>query len=422
MRQRLPPVLRRRDFGLYWVAIVTTSFAGNMVVVAVGWQVYAIHRSALDLGLIGLMEFLPLPLLALPAGHLADRMPRKVVLAGSLIAELVIALLLLVVSLHGAHQLWPYLVIAALAGAANSVGAPAGRALPPSLVPLDLVQSAVTMRSIAFQVSVIVGPAVGGILFTVDPELVYGLAAGLILVGFACITQVREPPFEATTDSSQALWAGIRFIRETRVVLGAISLDLFAVLFGGMLALLPLYARSILHTGPVGLGILRTAPAVGALSAALILARRPLRRHVGRTLLVAVAIFGAHAVVFGFSKSIVLSCVALAVGGFVDMYSMNIRSTTVALATPNDVRGRVLAVEWVFISGSNELGAFESGLAAAILGPVTAVVAGGIATIGIAGVWKFIFPELAAIDRYDDLQPASLEALGDRPHPADSPA
>src|SRR4051794_3646492 len=262
MRRRLPAVLRRRDFGLYWVAIVTTSFAGNMVVVAVGWQVYAIHHSALDLGLIGLMEFLPLPLLALPAGQLADRYPRKTILAVSLVAELAIAILLLVVTVHGADELWPYLVLAGLAGAANAVGSPAGRALPPTLVPMEMVPSAVTMRSIAFQVSVITGPAIGGLLFTIAPEIVYGFAALLVAVGFGCVVALHEPPFEVSARGSRDFLAGVRFIRQTKVVLGSISLDLFAVLFGGMLALLPLFARSILHTGPIGLGILRTAPAV----------------------------------------------------------------------------------------------------------------------------------------------------------------
>jgi len=424
LRRRLPPALRERDFALYWVSVIASAFGGQMVVVAVGWQVYAIHRSALDLGLIGLMEFVPLLLLALPAGQLADRVQRKLVLAASLVVELAVVLLLLVVSLEGAHQLWPFLALAAGAGAAQAAGAPAGRALPPTLVPLELVPSAVTLRSLAFQGSIIAGPAVGGLLFTFAAETVYGTAAALIAVGFLCLLAVHEPPHPPNDEpiNLDTVLAGIRFIRETRVILGAISLDLFAVLFGGAAALLPLYARSILHTGPIGLGILRTAPAVGAFTAGILLARRPLRGRVGQTLLVVVGLFGVATIVFGVSRSIVLSCVALAVAGFVDMYSMNIRSTTVALATPNEVRGRVLAVEWVFISASNELGAFESGVAAALLGAVTSVVAGGAITIGVAGVWQFIFPSLAGVDRFEDLAAGSLGPDADRAHSAGAPA
>src|SRR5579875_3083208 len=398
LRRRLPPALRHRDYALYWASIVPTAFSEQMVVVAVGWQVYAIHRSAFDLGLIGLMAFVPMPLLALPAGHLADRVPRSRVLALSYLVQ--------------------------LAGAALALGAPAGRALSPSLVPLELVQSAVTLRSIAFQASIVGGPALGGALFALSPRVVYVTAAALALVGVGCIAAVRDPVRErgeggATLDT---LLAGVRFIRSTPIILGSISLDLFAVLFGGAEALLPLFARSILHTGPIGLGVLRSAPAAGALLAGIVLARRPLANRVGRTLLVAVAAFGASMVVFGLSRSLPLSCVALAVSGFADMFSMNIRSTTVALATPDELRGRVLAVEWVFISASNELGAFESGAAAALLGAVTSVVAGGAITIGLAAAWTRLFPALATVDRFDDAAPGSLRADAAGAHSTGSPA
>ena len=424
LRRRLPPPFHHRDFSLYWVAIVVTAVAGQMVIVAVGWQVYAIHRSALDLGLIGLMEFLPLLLLALPAGQIADRVQRKLVLAVSLVVDLLVVLALLVVSLEGAHRLWPFLVLAAGTGAAQAAGAPAGRALPPTLVPLELVPSAITMRSLAFQGSIIGGPAIGGLIFAASPEAVYAVAAALTVVGFFCIVSLHEPPHPPNDEpvNLETVLAGIRFIRETKVILGAISLDLFAVLFGGAVALLPLYARSILHTGPIGLGVMRSAPAVGAFTAGILLAKRPLRANVGKTLLVAVAIFGAATIVFGVSRSIVLTCIALAITGFVDMFSMNIRSTTVALAIPNALRGRVLAVEWVFISASNELGAFESGAAAALVGATTAVVAGGAITVGVAAVWRYLFPALATIDRFEDLGAASLEADADRAHSAGAPA
>jgi MFS family permease len=411
---RLPPALQRRDFALLWIAILVTGFGGQMVVVAVGWQVYAIRDSPFDLGLIGLMEFLPLPLLALPAGQLADRVSRRIVLALSLVLEMVVASLLAVVSLSGANELWPFLVLAALAGVAAALGMPAGRALPATLVPMELIPSAMALRTIAFQAAVVAGPALGGVIFTFSPEAVYGAAAVLLLLGFGCTLTLREPPIEAPPEAErlglESLSAGLRFIRRTPMLLGAISLDLFAVLFGGAVALLPVFARSVLDTGPVGLGLLRSAPALGALVAGVWLARRPLGRHAGRTLIVCVGIFGTSMVVFGLSRSLALSMAALAVSGFVDMISMNIRGTTVALTTPDALRGRVLAVEMVFISASNELGAFESGLAAALFGAVTATVVGGLVTIGLAASWIRFFPALAGIDRLEDLRPAPLRS------------
>jgi hypothetical protein len=241
----------------------------------------------------------------------------------------------------------------------------------------------------------------------VRPELTYAFALSLLICAVIATLALTRRPAVATdrTPGVGELVAGVRFVLRTRILLGAIGLDLFAVLFGGAVALLPVYARTILDVGPVGLGVLRTAPAVGALIAAVILARRPLRYPAGPTLLAVVAAFGAAIVVFGVSKSFPLSLVALAVSGFVDMISVNIRSTTAALVTPNELRGRVLAVEWVFISASNELGAFESGAAAALLGTVRAVVAGGIGTMVIAGAWTRLFPSLARMGRLQDLRP-----------------
>jgi MFS family permease len=398
----------------------------QMVAVAVGWQVYAIHRSAFDLGLIGLLEFVPLPLLALPAGQLADRFSRRSVFALSLALNVAVTLGLLFVSLTASHRLWAYLLLATATGAATALGTPAARALPPMLVPLDLIESAVALRSIAFQTGFAVGPALGGFLFAVRPELAYGAAAALLACGFVSMTGVSEPEAapteEARTTGLDDLLGGLRFIRRTPVLLGAITLDLFAVLLGGAVALLPLFARSVLHTGPVGLGVLRAAPAVGALAAGVLITRRPLGGRVGRTLLLVVAAFGASMIVFGLSHSFALSAAALVVSGFVDMISMNIRSTTIALATPNELRGRVLAIEMVFISASNELGAFESGVAAALLGAVTAVVAGGALTIGLAAVWPFLFPSLAEIDRFDDVHVGRVGGRADHPHSPGSPA
>jgi len=423
---RIPPVLRRRSYALLWGALLAMGLGSQMVAVAVGWQVYAIHRSAFDLGLIGLLEFVPLPLLALPAGHLADRFSRRSVFAASLALNVAVTLGLLAVSLTASHHLWPYLVLAAATGAATALGLPAARALPPMLVPLDLIESATALRSIAFQIGFAGGPALGGLLFAARPELPYAAAAALLALGFVSMIRVREPAAAPAEDAPAPgldhLLAGLRFVRRTPVLLGAITLDLFAVLFGGAVALLPLFARSVLHTGPVGLGVLRTAPAVGALVAGVLITRRPLGGRVGRTLLAVVGAFGACMVVFGLSHSFALSLGALAVSGFVDMISMNIRSTTIALATPNELRGRVLAIEMVFVSASNELGAFESGAAAALLGAVTAVVAGGALTIGLAAVWAFVFPALAEIDRFEDVYAGRVGGRADHPHTPGSPA
>jgi MFS family permease len=408
-RGRLPPAFRHRDYRLLWVALLVQGLAAQMAAVAVGWQVFEIRHSPFDLGLIGLAEFVPLPLLAFPSGHLADRFPRRLVFLGATAITVVVALLLVVVSLAGASKLWPFLVLAVAIGCANAIAVPPGRALPATVVPFDLIANAMVLRSIAFQVAMIVGPAVGGLLFTVSAELVYGTAAMLLLIGFTCAALIHEPPRERAREvpTLETVFAGVHFIRRTPIVFGTISLDLFAVLLGGSIALAPVFAQTILDTGPVGLGLLRSAPAVGALLAALIIAHRPLRTAAGRTLLVVVALFGASRVVFGLSTWLPLSLAALAVSGFVDLISINIRATTVAMITPDELRGRVLAVENVFISASNELGAFESGVAAALLGTVPAVVLGGLATIALAGIWTRLFPELARVGRLDELRPAA---------------
>jgi MFS family permease len=391
--------------------MLCSGLALQMAQVAIGWQVYSIHGRAFDLGLIGLAEFLPVPLLALPAGHLADRLPRVRVVIVWGIADAVVLALLLVVTLHGAHALWPFVALAALTGTIAALGNPAGRSLTPVLVPAELLTGAIALRSIAGQVSTIGGPALGGLLFALRPEAVYASGVALLVASSLILVPVTRPeaaPRPASDAPGLAtLFAGIRFIRATPIILGAITLDLFAVLFGGAVALLPLFAKSILHTGPFGLGVLRSMVAVGALVAGIRLARRPLGGRAGRTLLVVVATFGASMVVFGLSRSVWLSALALAVSGFADMISMNIRATTVALATPNALLGRVNAVEGVFIGASNELGAFESGAAAALVGAVPAVVAGGALTILLALVWPRLFPQLAAVDRLELLPEAA---------------
>jgi MFS family permease len=407
--RRLPPALQHRDFRRLWASMLTSGFATQMVAVAVGWQVYSIHRSAFDLGLIGLAEFVPVPLLALPAGNLADRLPRTILVSISYLAEATVVALLLVVTIGGARQLWQFVSLAALAGATSAFGSPSARSLTPEIVPGEMLASALALRAIAGQAGTIAGPALGGLLFALKPEVVYGVGVALLLgsAGWMLTVALPEAAVLGAGERHQleSLLGGIRFIRSTPIILGAITLDLFAVLFGGAVALLPLFARSILHVGPFGLGMLRSAAAVGALIAGIRLTRTSLGRRSGRTLLLVVGTFGASMVVFGLSHWFLVSAAALAVGGFADMISMNIRQTTVALATPNPLRGRVNAVENVFIGASNELGAFESGAAAALLGAVPAVVAGGVLTIVLAAVWSRFFPDLARVDRLEDVTP-----------------
>ena len=413
MSQDARSALRHRDFTLLLVATVTESFALQMSFVAIGWQVYSIGGSALDLGLLGLAEFLPLLILALPAGQLADRVPRRHLLTVMMLLNLVVLSGLLGVTISDTQVVWPFFALAFVQGIGSAIGAPAGRALTPSLVPEEILVSALAQRSIAFQLSAVVAPAVGGILFAIDQELVYVVGLVLAVAALGCVLALRSGRLPAAEDAGAAgfdeVLAGIRLIRRTNVLLGAISLDLFAVLFGGAVALLPIFAKDVLEVGPTGLGLLRASPAVGALVAAGIMARHPIRRKAGPLLLGVVAGFGASMVVFGLSRQMWLSMLALAVGAGLDMVSVVLRQTILPLVTPDELRGRVNAVEMVFISASNELGAFESGVAAALIGAVPAVVVGGIVTVVVAGAWWKLFPSLARVDRLDELRPVSVE-------------
>jgi MFS family permease len=407
--RRLPPVLRQRDFSLFVLVTLAMNLATQMIAVAIGWQVYDVHHHAFDLGLIGLLEFAPVLLLAIPGGQLADRVSRRLVLGAAMALLACIAAALLLVSLSGAHTLWPFLVLATMNGAASALSFPVTRALPAMLVGRDLVAAAMAVRSVANQTAMVAGPAIGGLLFAIHPEVVYGAALLLFLLGLASVVAMRVRPAADALRSEppglRALLAGVHFIRATPILLGAISLDLFAVLFGGAVALLPVFAQSILHTGPAGLGVLRSAPALGAVVAGFVFVRRPLPPRSGRLLLACVTGFGACMIVFGLSRTFALSAGALVLSGALDMVSVNVRTTTVSLATPDWVRGRVGAVEGVFIGASNQLGAFESGSAAALLGAVPAVVCGGAATIVIALSWTRLFPSLAKLDRMEDLRP-----------------
>jgi len=407
----LGPALENRDFRLWWLGMLGMSTSLQMLEVAIGWEVYAQHSSPLDLGWIGLAEFAPMFVLAIPAGHLADRLSRRRVFAIALLVGVAVAAGLATASRSPVSSVLPYLALAGGAGTVMAIGTPAARAMPPTLVPAALLPSAMTLRSIASQSAQVAGPALGGVLYAVSPTLVYALAAALCLLASVSVVMIRARPAAANprTPASpgvESVLEGMRFVRRTPMLLGVILLDLLVVLFGGAVALLPVFARSILHVGPEGLGVLRAAPAVGALVAGAILTRRPLLRRAGPRLLLVVALFGGSIIVFGLSRIFALSLIMLAVSGFADMVSVNIRTTTVALVTPDRLRGRVSAVEMVFISASNQLGAFESGLAASLVGTVPAVVGGGVITIAIALTWRRLFPAVARIDRLQEIRPA----------------
>jgi len=410
--RRFGPAFEVRDFRLWWLAALGMVLSLQMLEVVIGWQLYAQHHSALLLGWVGLAEFLPLVILALPAGHLADRAPRRLIFAGSLMMGVGIGLGLAALSHSGNTSEWPYLALAAAAGCAMAIGNPASRAMPPTLVPPEILSNAMTLRAVGAQFSMVAGPAVGGVLFGVSPTIVYLSTAGICVLAAMSALRISPAPAADVPSASrpaapgmQTVLEGLRFVGRTQILLGAILLDLIAVLFGGAVALLPVFADSILHVGSVGLGILRAAPAFGAFVGAIVLTRWPLKGRAGRTLLIVVGLFGVSTIVFGLSRWYPLSLAALAVGGFVDLISVNIRSTTVALATPDRLRGRVNAVEMVFISASNQLGAFESGLAAFLVGTVPAVVGGGVITILVVLGWSRLFPDLANVDRLEDLRP-----------------
>src|ERR1700728_232294 len=428
----LGPALEIRDFRLWWLSMLGMNTALQMLEVAIGWEVYAQHNSPLDLGWIGLAEFAPMFVLAIPAGHLADRLSRRRGFAIALLVGVAVGVGLAVLSRSAVFSVLAYLALAAGAGTVMAIGTPAARALPPTLVPAGLLPSAMTLRSIASQSAQVAGPALGGLLYAVSPTLVYVLAAALCLLASGSVVMIgarpaavtgpgtlgasgtpgaQGAPGAASSPSLESVLEGVRFVGRTPMLLGVILLDLLVVLFGGAVALLPVFARSILHVGPEGLGVLRAAPAVGALVAAAIITRRPLGRKAGRRLLLVVAVFGGSIIVFGLSRIFALSLVMLAVSGFADMISVNIRTTTVTLATPDRLRGRVAAVEMVFISASNQLGAFESGLAASLVGTVPAVVGGGVITLAIALSWRRLFPFGARIDRLQEIRADGPPAL-----------
>ncbi len=379
-----------------------SSFASQMQAVALGWQVYALTGRAFSLGLLGLAQFLPVVLLVFVAGHAVDRGDRRLIAAVCQGCESAIALLLAMASV--AHVLTPGMIygLVAAAACARAFEGPSAQALLPGLVPAAVFPRAAAVSSSVFQPVSIVGPAGGGLLYGLGPSVAYGTCAGAFLLASIAMALVpaRRPAPDREPATLASVFGGLTFIRQRPDILGALSLDLFAVLFGGATALLPIYAR-LLHVGPVGLGLLRAAPAVGALGVALILARHPMHRHLGRRMFAAVGLFGLGTIVFGASRWLPLSVAALALLGGADVVSVVIRSTLVQTRTPDEMRGRVAAVNLLFIGSSNELGEFESGSLASLVGVVPAVVLGGLGTLAVAALWIGLFPALWRLDRLD---------------------
>jgi MFS family permease len=386
------------EFVLFQTARFLIVAAVEMQAVAVGWQVYDITKRALDLGLVGLAQFLPGILLFLVSGHTSDRFDRRKVLGACYAGYALCSGLLLIIAERGAHSVRPIYAVLILLGVVRSFNGTASRSILPQLVPDEHFANAVAWNATTFQAATILGPSLGGILYALfrGPSAVYA-AAVLTAVGALVSTfRIRTRPQARRREpmTAKTVFAGLHFIWREKLILGAISLDLFAVLLGGAVALLPVYAREILHTGPWGLGLLRTAPGVGAAVMAVALAHRPLRGRAGPTLLWSVAGFGICTILFGVSTSLVLSLVSLIFLGAADMVSVIIRATLVQLRTPDQMRGRVMAVDMVFIGTSNELGQFESGLTAQWFGTVPAVLLGGFGTLVVIALWAWLFPEL----------------------------
>lgn len=404
LRRRTFAVLRHTAFVRYLIARLLSTLAVQVLTVAVGWQIYSITRDPLDLGLIGLSQFLPFVILILPAGQIADQHDRARILMLCHASQFLCALILLVLTLFESTHGWPVFATMTLLGCARAFSMPSGQALLPQLVPVDDFGRAVALNSSTFQLATIIGPALGGILYLAGPNVVYACVGLLCAVATVLMSRIATAPRVERHGAARLteLLAGLRFVWSKSTVLGAISLDLFAVLFGGATALLPIFASDVLRVGPLGLGVLRAAPGVGAGVCALWLAFNPIARHVGYWLFAGVALFGCSALVFGLSTSFWLSLVALIVLGAGDMVSVYVRHLLVQLETPDAIRGRVSAVSAVFIGASNELGEFESGLTAKWWGATRAVIVGAIATLVVTGLWVRLFPGLWKLGRFPE--------------------
>jgi len=399
-------ILRQRNFVLFWAARVAATIAFQMQAVAIAWQIYDLTNSPLTLGLVGLAQFIPAVLLFLVVGHVADRYDRRTILRICQASEALAAIALAVGTAGGWLTRELILALVFLVGAARAFESPTLQSLLPGLVPARLFSRAVAASASANQSAIIGGPALGGLLYAVSPVAVYAVCGVLFITAAILITVIRtdQPSPRRDPLSFETLFAGIAYIRRQPVILGAISLDLFAVLLGGATALLPVFARDVFGIGAWGLGLLRASPALGAFMVSLILARWPLRRRVGHMMFAAVAAFGFATIVFALSRSFALSIAALMVLGAADMVSVVIRQTLVQLQTPDAMRGRVSAVNALFIGTSNQLGDFESGLMAALFGTVSAVVIGGVGTLLVVLAWMRLFPQLLRAERLEPLR------------------
>ena len=416
---KTPSPFSFRDYRFYWLARFATTIAQNAMVVVIGWQVYDIARrtmgqkeAAFQLGMIGVAQFLPLAVLTLVTGWTADRIDRRWIGRIVLLLEGLCAAWLALLAWHGTTTLLAIYIVAVMLGVCRAFANPAISALAPNLVPPEVLPTAIAASSIAWQTGAIAGPALGGYLYAASHWAPYSASAILFMLGSASLMFIRPIP-RTSLDRKANPWRqmvdGLHYVRRNRIVLGAISLDLFAVLLGGATAMLPIYARDILKVGSAGLGHLRAAPAVGSAVMAFYFSARPLRHNVGIKMLVAVALFGACTVGFGLSRWLPLSLACLAVLGACDMLSVYVRQSLIQIWTPNEMRGRVGAVSTLFISGSNELGEAESGLLAALIGPVSAVVLGGFGAIGVTLLWSRLFPELVRARTFDP--PQTLEDI-----------
>lgn len=406
-----PEPLRIPAFRYFWLARLTWTIGSLAMVIVIGWQVYDIARhtmglkeAAFRLGLIGLVQFVPLFLLTLVTGWTADRLDRRWIARASVALEFGCAIALAWLAWTHSTTLIALYVVAALLGVGRAFAGPALGALAPNLVPRDILPRAIALSSISWQTGAVIGPAIGGYLYAFASYAPYAVSAVLFAIAFASLLAIGPVPRGAMNRGPNP-WAqmveGLHYVRRNRLVLGAISLDLFAVLLGGATAMLPVFARDVLHSGPEGLGHLRAAPAVGAMLTAGFFSFRPLKHDVGVKMLSAVAVFGTATVLFGFSRSMPLSLICLALLGAADMFSVYVRQSLIQLYTPDEMRGRVGAVSSLFISASNELGETESGFLGALIGPVPAVIAGGVGAIAVVFLWSWWFPELRLAKSFD---------------------
>nr|WP_240548316.1 MFS transporter [Paenibacillus lignilyticus] len=396
METETESTLRQPSFTKFWVSRTLSSTSFQMLSVAIGWQMYVLTHDAYSLGLVGLAQFLPMMLLTLVVGQVADRFDRRKIVFLCQIIESGIAALLLVGNLAGWLGRNEILVAAAILGACRAFEGPSSSSLLPMLVPKELMQKAIAWTTSTGQTSQIIGPTLGGVLIAAGPVFVYVTAAVALFVAGILTFLIRMERIVRKPEplTARSIFSGLVFVRRNPVILGTISLDLFAVLLGGATALLPIFAEDILHTGPLGLGVMRTAPAVGALLMSIALVYFPLKKALGPILFGALGVFGLATMLFAVSTNLIISLVALLLIGGSDVISVVIRSSLVQLQTPDEMRGRVNAVNSLFIGTSNQLGEFESGTLAGMIGPVQAAFVGGIGTVVVAGLWMFLFPSL----------------------------